>query len=946
MTALDPTTADRILTPPSTAWSTLAFGDINLVPAAAPNPVSATTGYSALDMLSDNGASDVVSDAPMVPTGDFAMFIAIAGPIGTSGWNLFWGDHWLDIELTATTVNYVGIGNHYFYTNPTLVTPLDADITVLAFRWDSVNGGAMHTSRDGLVGTDSTLMTPASGTVYMYPAPDGTKAEVLGAWLFESTTVDETTADDTIAAIMALFPEVSLTGAGGWGVAGAGTLSALSELDDPTIPSPVAGGSVIPPAVPTFTVPPGVPDTVVRHVWEDMGVASVDANSWPEDWAPTSVTDEEYGRFQIVVEGTDVTWLDGVPTPLPRYSRVEPFGSQSAQIQLPQLHAFRSVPAWAKPGANVDIRLVKIEGGYTTVFTGDVVELARDEDSGVFSLQCMGCLFAADLQLSPPSFSTAPQDTGTRIASLLNNVVSRRYADVAAVTTGNPTSVAGGWKPILTGAVQDLLATAVTAGKQWTVKCDERSPVIALKDTTTIAWTIRTGQRGYDINLSQDSTEAVNVIFGEGVAADGGSWRNAKYPNWKPDDTPAYPFASPSTTIVVGTTDADTDSGDGVSVWQAKMGRPVTGTFSLSDRTALIRLQISTAIDVDGILGPQSWASTFDTGANTGTLDGAFIAPLAASTKVTPRLYGPDGDDLGANPDYDPDMVRVEEKRDYGQGVSHAVGTQAALAEVARTSDPGWQGTITFTLDPEGFSRFELKEGQNGRILGWQGSDITVHVASVDADPEAGTVTVQVDTRARDYPTLDAIRERDRNATDPAKAAIKRLLSGSVSSDRATFDAESPAGRMPKHAIFSNLWDVRRIPMGAFGIITRTEFTTTGSAAPFALAVFGKAVTAADLLAVVGNPLTTGATESPWSAQGDALDEMGLLQAWGWKEQPAGYYPRQYQNPAGTTAAPVTGRLVDDASWDYASEASPWIWVATIAQTSCYVQGRFYGRAS
>ena len=946
MTALDPTTADRILTPPSSAWSSLAFGGINLVPAVAPNPVSASTGYNALDMLSDNGASDVASDAPMVPTGDFAMFIAITGPIGTTGWNLFWGDHWLDIELTATAVNYVGIGNHYFSTNPTLTTPLDADITVLAFRWDSVNGGAMHTSRDGLVGTDSTLMTPASGTVYMNAAPNGTKAEVLGAWLFESTTVDATTADDTIAAIMALFPDLSQVGAGGWGIAGAGVLTVGDTEVVPVVSAPPANGAKTPPVVPTPESPAVMRAAGVypmRHVWETMPAPTLDVGYRPVNWEATDAGWDEYAYLQITVEGVDITLFDGVETPFPTWRRGEPFGSQSATIQLPQVHAFRPVPVWAAHGSNVSIRLVKIAGGTVSLFEGFVMDKGLDEDSGVFSLQCLGTLFGADLLLRPPSFTTAPQEIGTLIPALLNAASSRRWLTMASVVTGIQTSVAGGWEPLLTGYVQSLLATAISSGKQWTIACAERTPILTVKDTATIAATIRVGQRGIGVSLNSDATQAPNVIYGEGVNADGGRWRNAKFPNWKPDDTPAYPNTDPADTMRVGRTDASTDSGSGVSDFQRKLGLSTTGTYSTSDRVAVRAAQDRAGITVDGIVGPQSWAAFFDTGANTGTLDGAFIAPLAAATEVQPRLYGPDGDDLGPNANFNENAIRVEDKIDYGQGVSKAEGIKNALEVLARGTDPGWAGTVTFEMDPATKSKYELREGENLRILGGASTDITAHIAKISFDARAATL--EVDTKARDYPTLEAIIARDRAATDPAKAAIKRLLAGNIPSDSPTYDAESPAGIMPRHAIFTNLWDVRRIPMGAFGTISRTRFTTT-SATPFALAVFGKAVTAANLLAVVGNPLTTSATESPWSSAGDALDDMGLLQAWGWKEQPAGFYPRQYQNPAGATTAPVTGRLVDDASWDYASASSPWIWVATIASASCYVTGRFYGQAT
>src|SRR5690606_36483691 len=187
---------------------------------------------------------------------------------------------------------------------------------------------------------------------------------------------------------------------------------------------------------------------------------------------------------------------------------------------------------------------------------------------------------------------------------------------------------------------------------------DGREPVLRKKNLTTIAWTVRHGQRGINVDIEEDDDP--NVLFGEGVAPNGGRWRNAKYPNWRPDDTPEFPLG-PSQYFTVGTKDSDTTSGSGVSDWQEKAGRKVTGKYSAADRQACRDIQRRAGIQIDGTVGPQTWAATFGTGANTGSLDGAFVAPLAASPKVMPRNYGPDGDDLGENDRFDPDIIRVED---------------------------------------------------------------------------------------------------------------------------------------------------------------------------------------------------------------------------------------------------------------------------------------------
>lgn len=746
-------------------------------------------------------------------------------------------------------------------------------------------------------------------------------------------TVDPVALSASIAAAHTATPALTATGTMTWTTTG--TVSPPPTV--PALPVATPGGSVTPPTPPVPQLPPStVPDPVIRRVSELMPAPTLDARGFPVDWSPTSVVDVEYARLQVVVEGADITYWDGAPIPMPTWTRTEPFGSADATVALPQITPFHALPAWCVPGANIDIRLSLVAGGVVSRFAGVVDTFGHRADAGVFTLECNGIVFLDDLQLRQPAFLTQPRDIGDVVADVLTSAVSRRHAPVDSVVTGCLTSVLGGWEPRVTGYAQQLLATAVTGGRQWTVRCDERSPVIVQKDTTTIGWTVSNGARGVTIDLLQDWSQAPNCLFGEGVGSDGGRWRNAMYPNWRPDDTPAYPNTNPAQTMKVGTTDAGTDSGSGVSDWQRKVGLPATGRFTQTERARALAVQTAGGISRDGIVGPQTWAVTFGTGSNVGTLE-CFYMPLAYSPLVMPRLLGPDGADLGANPAYDPNVMRVEDKLDFGQGVDKTEGTRAAGEILAREIHPGWTGTIGLTLDPEECSKFEVQEGSNARIRYFRGTTLDVHVSRVDYGE---TVTATVDTNARDYPTLAAIRDRERNATDPAKSKVRRLNTGSLTEARATFDAESPAGHVPRHALFANLWTVIRIPAGSYGSIVRTELTTSGAARPFSVAVFDRPITAATLLGIVGNPLI--ATANPWSDQADQLADAGMLMSWGWAKQPAGYYPGEYADPNGETSAPITGRLVDDASWDYSSTQAPWLWVAEIAAGSCYIEGRFW----
>ncbi|MCR6649698.1 MAG: peptidoglycan-binding protein [Cellulomonas sp.] len=776
---------------------------------------------------------------------------------------------------------------------------------------------------------------PESGFTYL--------RSTSGATLFRAAVWEEALSlEDAQALSVDLLAEfqdtsVPLGFTGSWAVSGTVQIVRGALYTPPSLPAPSKGGGRVPPEPPVPSPPTDDDPRVVVRYSEVMPAPTL-SGGFPVDWVADETIREKFASLQIVVDGVDVTNWGDVRTPFPRWSRAEPFGAISAELTFPQITTFHALPSWCVDGAWVALRWRMFDGSpAVTAWSGVVAKFSHAEDSGVFTVSCQGPVLASDTQLRPPSFDPAPRDVGDVIAEVLNSAVSRRTLPCDPVVTGCPTTVAGGWEPRVTGYIGQLLATAIKDGQQWTVACDDRTPVIRLKDTETVSWEITNGQRGVSVDMLQDWTTATNVIYGEGIAPDGGRWRNAVYPGWHPDETPAYP-GDVDHGFTVGTSDTSTTTGTGVSDWQRKAGQTVTGLFSQADRARAFEIQKAAGITQDGIVGPQTWAATFGTGTNTGTLD-AFYMPLAWATEVMPRRYEADGTDVGENPHYDPDVIRVEEKLDYGQGVAKSDGKTGAQELLARSIRPGWSGTVTFRgVDPDGGSRFLIREGSNGVIRAFRGGFIQVHVARVEHSGEETVLTV--DTNARDYPTLVAIRDRERNATDPAKALVKRLQKGSVTEARATFDAESPAGHYPRHAIFAGLWSVVPVPFGRYGSIVRSEITTDDNAAAFATAVFNQPVTAAQLVDLIGNPLT--AADNPWDEHADELAEAGLVMAWGWKAQPCGYWPKSYSTPQEEGAAPITGRWVDDASWDYATDRSPWMWVATIASTGCWVSGRFW----
>jgi peptidoglycan hydrolase-like protein with peptidoglycan-binding domain len=710
--------------------------------------------------------------------------------------------------------------------------------------------------------------------------------------------------------------------------------------------------------VPVAAPPAGITPVALTRRSYTWPTPQLDTWGRPIAWAPSSVTEADAGVLQVICGGLDYTYFRGVPVVVRSWTKNEPFGDATAELYFPQLSVFERMShgdrLLLRKGKEVTINLVRTDGSKLVVFEGFVIANTYEGNDGVV-IEALGALYQADLQLQPPPFYLQTLDIGERIADLLDGTAARTFGKANRPVTGILTRQRGSWGHRLTGGVQDMLATATTddGTNQWTVhKAPGRLPVIELKDRDTIHWHVAAGAPGVLLRISDDAATAVNTIFGEGIDPEGCTWRNSKYPNLRLDDAPIYPYVDPSETIGIG------DSGAGVLAWETEMagaGYPLTpdGTYSAADAVQARAMQTLAGLQVDGIVGPQTWAATFDVGANGGDLSGALFLPLYSWVFTEPYLYSASGAIIGDNPHLIPSALRVERFENFGEGIRRDQGLRSAEAEFRRDFFPEGQnfaGSITLETDPEEGSRFEIDAGHNVHVRYFTqrsesnndtSTDMIFHVSSVSVDLFAGRVDLTVDSRARDLITLGAVLARNADAADPARRAGlgSARRSRNTQDQIVTFDCESGAGMIPRHALYGGLWTVIRIAAGQIGTIVKTEFQTDSPLTHYSVGIFGSPVQPDDLLELVGNPFgaSTEDGRSPWQRDPDALDEAGLLVSWGQADQPMGYYPGAYSG-----GAALTGRFLDAASWTYETAIPPWLWVAEYAAASTFITGRLY----
>jgi hypothetical protein len=657
------------------------------------------------------------------------------------------------------------------------------------------------------------------------------------------------------------------------------------------------------------------------------------------------------GTPHVWVDGVDVTYFRDIPTRIGGWRDEAPFGWTSTTLTFPQVFHYEETGtgdlAWLRPDAPVEIAIVTPGGDRIHRFTGHLTSddpgVGRGRTESVWGVE--GALWQAAHAHHPVPARLDPTDIGTLIPNELNGTPSRRFSPVARTVTGITSRNRGSHGSKRWDYVTDHLATAITdAGEQWTIEATgPRSFRLALKDTTTVHWTVTAGAPGVELDLGKDHHERIDAVYARGVGPDGYAWANLFFPDLLPYDPPDYPFADPDRNVLLGDEDSDTLTGDGITLWQRRIrdlgytAVAVDGVMGSSDIAAVYWIQRKRGIQVDGFMGPQTWAATWNVGAVGGDLSTVRL-PMAVRTEVEKYLYGANGATVGLNPDYDPSIIRHEIDVDFGAGVTKEQGREMAQRILERGMDPGVAGTIRLTTCPWEGSRWEVNAGDNVLLKGYRGADVLCRIVAVDADPESLTVTLTVDSEFRDAMAVMQVLERNRESkADPARRPGNPNRRSRMDQDQVTpFEGESPAGRLPRMAIYEGLWTVWPVPVSEVGLIAKLRVTTSGPASRFAVALFGKPVTANQLAAKVPNPL---AVSSPWTDAGDAwLNSVGWIEAWGEEGQAAGYGMLGSES----NGDPVTGELYDDAGVPYVSQVSPWLWVAMFSPTSCFIEGRIY----
>ena len=503
-------------------------------------------------------------------------------------------------------------------------------------------------------------------------------------------------------------------------------------------------------------------------------------------------------RDRLLFGGVDVTWIDGMATPLPDYQLVSPLLYGPATWRFPQFAAAFERPGqgrWSflRKGARAKIQRVLVSTGeviktdHIGVYAGSS---ATDVDGGDLVVQVGGWPsgLMAPREVQPPRFA-ARTDVQTLMARDFESV-GVPFVDPYAVK-GIPIGRFGGLKMI--DHVSAVLARCDTIDDppMTVMPDDEGRFAMFRKDMTTVHGTAYLNDTQTRASLRRDFAEEPNRVYGTGVTPGGQRVLNAVYPGLLTTEAAPYPMEDDSD-FGVGTENGDTDTGDGISVMLAALQtwgyldrKDVdAGLFDDDAEAAVELLQEVADLTVTGDMDTDTWAALFNANVNGASVWWSKIEPMASLRATRKWKRNADGSIIGKNPDYRPPqrLARVDETIDMGV-MNKSRMVRIAKARRAAANDPNWVGSIAFNTgglvegdhgygdafaDADVLPARDLQPGMNLRLPHSVGGELLVHISGISVS--SGLVTAQVDTRARDSRQVQEIIKANREARrDPAR---------------------------------------------------------------------------------------------------------------------------------------------------------------------------------
>lgn len=676
---------------------------------------------------------------------------------------------------------------------------------------------------------------------------------------------------------------------------------------------------------------------------------------------PTYVREPAH-RDRIIVAGRDITFYRGVPTLTPDYQQIQPLGHGAASFELPQVAMPFETPGqgdltWLAKEATVLVQRVDTATGLVVATDWRGFIAGFDMSGGTLRVECAGeAVGRAALQDRQMQLVQLRPDAGDMIARAIRNL-RLRHDPPQGTVTGIPLIRWGG------GGMLDFINELVSKmntvdGDQWTVMPGADGAYrTTLKDLDTIHGTVYLDDARVKGDLRTDLAEEPNRIFASAVTPEGMVVKFGAYPGLLKGDPAPYPFDD-NASFGIGTTNASTDTGDGITVMLSRlwtMGyldpRPTYVTYDAEAGEAIRDLKREAGLTpVNATMTPNAWRALFDVSSTGYSLRNIRVEPAAQTSAVQKWRLSASGAIIARNPNFVPSRIPVDRTIAMGSGFTRRQVRTWSRNELS--AGERWRGTIEISTgaivagdhtpgDPIGsiLRARDIKPGMNLSLPLFAGG-IVVHVAGVSVTSQGTTVTLAVDTTPGDTIPVWAAIQRDRDNRNTVHRSFNAQRRAASLERENTFD--EVGGVTSPVKLNAGTWTVFPVVAKQAGTIQRVAVRLAPQR-EFVMAVFGRRITPARLRRVTNAPLTPAGAKR-WTEQNvhDALNrDHVLLYVAGNDEQPCGYSPGEKGD-----GQDLTGRFEDDASFPFVTYSNDTdrgsvLWVAVwTANTATLAGGR------
>lgn len=644
-------------------------------------------------------------------------------------------------------------------------------------------------------------------------------------------------------------------------------------------------------------------------------------------------------RQRILVGGRDITYDRGVETPEVEYELADPLLYGPGTLKLPQFNGTREVgKPWLshiRKGKRIKVQLVDDDNVVqATVYKGILMDPQVAGAGLAFALggEAQGRASMRDKQV--PVFRDV-LDLKRILWRALTDLDLRFLPRLGEPGIGIRSLNFGGTGMI--EHIEEALARATKRDGTMRTVMPDTDGVYRLvdKDTETVHWTLFLDEGVSTGQLHSDMAEQPNRVYATTIAPNGMRVNFAAVPGLVRTPAPDYPMDDNSN-FGEGTTNEDTDTGDGISVMVNRLGavglldiRDTPGGFDEDAADALARLQNKAKLTGPvGVMTPALWEALWDLGVTTFDRKWASIQPAAQDPSVQRYLRAASGAVIGLNPDYDDDVIPVDLTVDMGSGFT---GNQAERWAETLVHDPDtndWYGTITLRGGAVLLGQVDegdainagmlrdarlVKPTENLWVPNFDGGTM-FHIAA--ADVKANQIELVVDTRAR---PARQVWERIQVRRETRRNPIRRWLGNrqSTAQKDAIQGFLSWGGMVDRDVPLEPGWNTIEVVVGDYGTIAQIKTVVlTDEPHEHAVAVLGKPVTAAWMNATVPEPLAEDGDRA-WRRKGShkALRERWLLYSAGTFKEPCGYGADLKSDDA-----ELTGEHIDDGGFPYKAE--------------------------